>query len=136
MVFLMVLMANACPCGSATSFFFVIVFIELCKYILIEVAEIYTITTRYFTLLQGCLCYWWLFKQTLSLKRFQICSKVPYLNRPSPRSCWTVCDYQNKSVSVFHAQFRSCYVSLVWSRWNKCTWSVQTEKEETAICYS
>ena len=39
--YLQVLLANACPCGSATSFFFVIVFIEICKYILIEVAAIY-----------------------------------------------------------------------------------------------
>ena len=36
---LQVLLANTCPCGSATSFFFVIVFIELCKYTLIEVVE-------------------------------------------------------------------------------------------------
>ena len=34
-----VLLANACPSGSATSSFYIIVFIELCKYILIEVAE-------------------------------------------------------------------------------------------------
>ena len=39
LTYLQILLANACPCGSATSFFFVIVFIELCKHIMIEVAE-------------------------------------------------------------------------------------------------
>ena len=32
------LLANACPCGSATSFYFAFGFIELRKYVLIEVA--------------------------------------------------------------------------------------------------
>ena len=49
-----VLLANACSCDSASSFFFVIFVIDFCKYILIKVAE--NIYYHYYYRPASCTC--------------------------------------------------------------------------------